>query len=63
MTKAEGVMQLISLSSARGSAAAHLYVQETTRPGGSVAHRSDFTPETALAQALQKIALPQRPKG
>ncbi|KFY98959.1 hypothetical protein V500_01507 [Pseudogymnoascus sp. VKM F-4518 (FW-2643)] len=48
-------MQLISLSSGGDSAVAQLQTQETTRPGGSAAHQSDFTPEIPLARALEKM--------
>jgi hypothetical protein len=51
----QGVMQLISLSSGGDSAVAQLQTQETTRPGGSAAHQSDFTPEIPLARALEKM--------
>src|SRR5690349_1576945 len=30
-------------------------MQETTRPGGSATHQSDFTLEISLARALQKM--------
>ena len=48
-------MQLISLSSGGDSAVAELQTQETTRPGGSAAHQSNFTPEIPLARALEKM--------